>query len=79
MHEFNVAQIPSSRAVKRNNFEHSKLKPYTVHTGTRLCMLDLLKSLMHGYKCVILIKVKANTYLAYFCRKFLSLHWMNNE
>ena len=29
MHKFNVAQIPSSRAVKRN-IKHSKLKPYTV-------------------------------------------------
>ena len=29
MGKFKVAQIPSSRAVKRN-FYHSKLKPYTV-------------------------------------------------
>ena len=29
MRKFKVAQIPSSRAVKRK-FKHSKLKPYTV-------------------------------------------------
>ena len=29
MHKFKVAQIPPSRAVKRN-FKHSKLEPHTV-------------------------------------------------
>ena len=45
MCEFKVAQIPSSRAVKRN-FYHSKLKPYTVKRYIRHRNLPCLLSQM---------------------------------